>query len=289
MIAGLAARQHGVVSRRQLIELSVTHGQIRLRLKNGRLHELHRGVYLVGHAVPPRYAPEMAALLACGTHAVLSHTTAASLWNLLPYPARGLVCITIPPGQTRKRPGLRIHRSKLHRRDVRHHHGLTLTSPPRTLLGLASELGPEDLEHLVAEAHYRHLASEDELRDQLYRNPHKPGVANLRRVLDLPGGPRRTRSPGERAMLRLLRRAGIAGFETNARVAGYEVDFLWRRERLIVEVDGFDGHSGRAAFERDRLKVSTLIARAHRVMLVTGRQIRNDPDGVLARPAEARS
>lgn len=205
----------------------------------------------------------------------------------MPYPAKELVRITIPLGQTRNRPGLHIYRSNLHRRDIRHHHGLTLTSPPRTILDLAYELNAEDLEQLVAEAHYRHLASEAELRDQLSRNPHRPGVANLRRVLDLPGGAKRTRSPGERWMVGLLRRAGITGFETNARIHGYEVDFLWRAERFVIETDGYEGHSGRAAFERDRLKISSLIAKGLTVMPVTGRQVREDPDAVLSRVLSA--
>jgi len=113
-------------------------------------------------------------------------------------------------------------------------------------------LGEEELEWTVAEAAYRKLASDAELRAQIERNEGRRGVAKLRRVLDLPGGPRRTRSPAERQMLRLLRRAGISGFETNARLHGYEVDLLWREEGLAVEVDGYDAHSGRVAFERDR-------------------------------------
>jgi very-short-patch-repair endonuclease len=184
---------------------------------------------------------------------------------------------------------------------------MPLTSPPRTILDLAANPdgvsaaggrgsgGPApqsdplshhrlgDLENLVAQAEYRRLASERELRDQIERNPRKPGLRALRAVLDLPGGPRRTNSPGERALLRLLRERGIEGYEVNADIAGYEVDFLWRSERLAVEVDGYDGHSGRVAFERDRLKAATLKANGISTMPVTGRQIRRDPDGAIAR------
>src|SRR5215208_5026593 len=111
----------------------------------------------------------------------------------------------------------------------------------------------------------------------------KRGVATLRRVLDIPGGPKRTRSSGERAMLRLLRRAGMTGFETNARIHGYEVDFLWRGLGVAVELDGWDGHSGRIAFERDRLKVAKLTAHGVTAIPVTGRQLRDDPAGVVDR------
>jgi very-short-patch-repair endonuclease len=160
---------------------------------------------------------------------------------------------------------------------------MSLTSPPRTILDLAGELGLEDLERLVAEADYRRLASGREHREQLERNPGKRGNAVLRSVLDLPGGPARTRSPAERRMLHLLREAGVTGYELNRRIHGFEVDVLWRELGFAVEIDGYDAHSGRLAFERDRLKVATLKARGLDVMPVTPRQLRDDPDGVLAR------
>ncbi|MFL5870052.1 MAG: DUF559 domain-containing protein [Solirubrobacterales bacterium] len=222
----------------------------------------------------------MAALLACGPEAVLSHATAAHLWHLLPSVPIP-VHITIPPQRIAKRNRIAVHRAPLHRRDVRHRHGLALTSPPRTILDLAAIY--DDLENLVAEAHYRRLASENELRLQLEQNPHKPGVPRLKAILDLPGGPQRARSPAERDLIGRLRQAGITGFEANARIHGYEVDLLFRDHNLVVEVDGYDGHSGRIAFERDRLKRATLTAHGIAVMPVTGRQIRDDPEGVLAR------
>jgi very-short-patch-repair endonuclease len=225
----------------------------------------------------------MAALFACGRTAVLSHRTAASLWNLIPYPAPGDVCVTTAPERSATRPKLEIHRARIDRRDVRHRHHLALTSPPRTVLDLAATLEADELERLVADAHYRNLAREPELRIQLRRYPHRPGAQALRALLGLPGGPQRTRSPAERDLLALLRRAGITGFECNARIGGYEVDFLWRDRRLAIEVDGYDAHSGRVAFERDRLKTATLNAEGMAVMPVTGRRIRDDPEGVLTR------
>jgi very-short-patch-repair endonuclease len=128
---------------------------------------------------------------------------------------------------------------------------------------------------------------EGEVRSQLERNPGKRGAARLRSVLDLPGGPQRTRSPGEVAMLKLLHNAGITGFKTNTKIHGYEVDFLWRDLGFAVEVDGYDGHSGRHAFERDRLMWARLQAKGIQVMPVTGRQIRQDAEGVAARIREA--
>lgn len=283
MISGLAGRQHGVVARRQLLQAGITRHQVALRLTDGRLHEVHRGVYLVGHTVPPPHAREQAALLACVPGAVLSHRTAGALWSLLAYPVAAPVRVTLRRGRTAARPGITTHRATLERRDVRRRHGLPLTSPPRTILDLACELDRDELELVVAEASYRRLATERELRDQLERNPGKRGNASLRRVLELAGGPQRTRSVAERRMLRLLRDAGVTGYEANARIHGYEVDLLWREHGLAVEIDGYAGHSGRVAFERDRLKIATLKAHGVDVVPVTPRRIRDDPDGTLGR------
>jgi very-short-patch-repair endonuclease len=288
IIAAIAAKQHGVVARWQLLAEGVTARQIDRRLEASRLHEIHRGVYIVGHAVQPPLAVEQAALLACGDRAVLSHRSAANLWSLLPYPATAPAWVTVPPGRGARRPGIRISRAVVPTRDLRQRHGLALTSPPRTILDLSLSLDEEELERVVAEAAYRGIASEIELSAQVEDNEGRRGVGKLRRVLDLPGGPRRTRSPAEQKMLRLLRQAGVTGFETNARIHGYEVDLLWGEEGLAVEIDGYDAHSGRVAFERDHLKVATLGAHGVRVMPVTARQIRDDAAGVLERLNAAR-
>jgi very-short-patch-repair endonuclease len=283
VIGTLAGRQRGVVARWQLLQAGVTAHQIELRVRNGRLHEIHRGVYLVGHVVPPPLAVEQAALLACGDHAVLSHRSAAKLWELLPYPASAPAWITVPPERRVVRPRIHVRRALVPARDMRERHRLWLTSPPRTILDLSLLLAEEEIESLVAEAEFRGLASVRELTAQLESNEGKRGVTQLRHVLDLPGGPKRTRSCGERAMLRLLRRVGITGFESNAKIHGYEVDFLWRDLHVAIELDGWDGHSGRIAFERDRLKMARLIAHGLSVIPVTARQVRDDPSGVVDR------
>lgn len=282
LILRIARRQHGAVKRAQLIAAGVTRHEITTRLRDGRLVPIDQGVYLVG-AVASSHTHEAAALLACGRGSALSHRSAASLWSLLPYPAAAPVWITTPPGRNATRPRIEAIRARLDPNDLRRTEAMPLTSPPRTLLDMATLLPQDDLESLVAEANYRGLASEAELRDQVHRNHGRRGVGPLRRILDLPGGPRRTRSPAERQLLRLLRGAGIDGFETNARIHGYEVDFLWRDQTLVVEIDGWDAHSGRVAFERDRLKAARLQAAGLRVMPITGRQLGRDPAGVLRR------
>ena len=271
-----------MVARWQLVAAGVTRHQIARRLCSGFLVEIHRGVYLVG-VVPSAHAHEMGALLACGPTAVLSHRSAAALWGLHRYPASAPVHVTVPPGRSVTRPRIQVHRAAISRGDVRLREGIRVSSPPRTILELAADVDLVLLEFVVAEASYRRLATDAELRDQVERNPGKPGVRRLRRVLDIPGGPQRTRSSGERRLLRALRENEINGFEVNAKIDGYEVDFLWRDLGFVLELDGWDGHSGSVAFERDRLKVAKLEAAGLTVMPVTGRQLRDDLDGVLDR------
>jgi very-short-patch-repair endonuclease len=282
----LAGRQHGAVERRQLLAAGITPQEITTRLNDGRLRSIHRGVYLAGPIVD-EHTYEMAALLACGPRSALSHRSAAALWKVLPYPATASVWVTLPPGRSAKRQRVTIIRASLAPRDLRKRDGMLLTSPPRTILDLAARLDESDLEQAVAEASYRRLASERELRSQLKQNRGKRGAAKLREILDVPGGPQRTRSPAERSMLRLLRTAGVTGFKTNAKIHGYEVDFLWRDLNFAVEIDGYDGHSSRVAFERDRLKWARLQSRGVQVMPVTGRQVRRHPDEVLSRLLKA--
>jgi very-short-patch-repair endonuclease len=193
----------------------------------------------------------------------------------------------VSPERCISRPRIEIHRISLEPQDIRTRHGLPLTSPPRTILDLAAALDAEALEHLIAEAQYRRLASEEELRDQLNRNPRRPGTRALRAALDLPGGAQRTRSPAERIFLRLLHASRLDGYDLNARIHGYEVDGLWRREALALEIDGYEAHRGRIGFERDRLKAATLESHGIRVMPVTLRRIRDDPHGVLAQVRRA--
>jgi very-short-patch-repair endonuclease len=158
-----------------------------------------------------------------------------------------------------------------------------VTSPPRAILDSGRFIHDDyELEAIVAEAHYRGRACEPELRQQIKVREGRRGTTRLRAILDLAGGPQRTRSDGERAMLRLLRANKVLGFQANARVSDYEVDFHWAELNFCVELDGWDAHSSRAAFERDRLKWAELEASGIGVMPVTGRQLR-DGDGTMTR------
>lgn len=218
---------------------------------------------------------------------MLSHLTAAWIWRM--YSAFVTpVWLTVPRGRLVERPGSRTTRRDLDSADLRTRHGMPLTSPPRTILDCASCIADRyELEAMVAEASFRGIVSEAELAVQVGRNAGVRGIGRLREVLDLPGGPQRTRNDGERAVLRFLRRRGFRGFRANHRYFGYELDFVWPDLRFAVEFDGWDGHSGRVAFERDRLKIATLQSVGVEVMPLTGRQLRNDPDGVAGRLSAA--
>jgi very-short-patch-repair endonuclease len=280
IIATLARRQHNCVSCTQLIEHGITRQEIGTRLNDGRLTEIHRGVYLAG-PLPSEHTYAQAALLAVKGDVALSHFSAACIWRLRQLPPIE-PWVTTP--RQAARPGIRIHRATLEAVDLRTRLGMRVTSPPRTVLDCAA-LYEDDYEYeaLVAEAGFRRLAGDTELRGQIERNPGKRGMARLKRVLDLPGGPRRTLSAGERAFLRLLREEGFEGYDTNSKVFGPRLDFVWPELDFAVEVDGWDGHSERIAFERDRLKIAKLAARGIQVMPITGRQIKCDRRGVVNR------
>lgn len=285
-LARLASRQHGVVARRQLLALGFSRGAIAVRIRAGRLIPIHAGVYLVGHRAWPPLAAEMAAVLACGPGALVSHRSAAALWRLIDPPRGNRVTVTVQRAWAPVRPGIRIHRAaSLLRRDRRLLRRIPITSPARTLLDLAALVELPELESLVADAGRRNLVRARELVDQLERNRGRRGAATLRRLLERIEGPALTRSEAERKMLSMLRSRGLPSPETNVWIAGFQVDFVWARASVIVEIDGFAFHADRAAFERDRHRDAELQARGYRVTRITWRQLVDDPRGVLDRIA----
>ncbi|MGH2992528.1 MAG: DUF559 domain-containing protein [Solirubrobacterales bacterium] len=286
-IAALAARQRGVVTRPQLLDIGLTRAAIDNRVKAARLHAVHRGVYLVGHAVPAEGARELAAVLACGPGSVISHRSAAALWRVLSV-VREDLDVTVPGRFQGHRPGIRVHRvAALDRGDVRRARGIPVTTPARTLLDLAAAVSPRELERALAEVHARRLAQDKELVALLARFPRRRGVTALRALIEADKVPALTRSEAEERLLTLIRRAKLPSPELNVRLGAHEVDLLWRDQRLVVEVDGFRYHSSRAAFERDRVRDAELGARGLRVIRVTWRQIVEGPEALVARIATA--
>jgi very-short-patch-repair endonuclease len=244
---------------------------------------MHRGVYLVGVLESP-YSPLMAATLAAGPGALLSHYAAAFLWGLVAA-RNGPIDVTVPGRKARNRPDVRVHRAALHPADAMRHHGIPVTSPARTLLDLATRVAQRDLDRAVEEAQVLRVASIPSLDEELSRYPRHRGIAALRNAQR--SEPRLTRSEAERRMLELISEAGLPRPETNVRIAGYEVDLLWRTQKLVVEIDGYGFHSSRRSFERDRRKESDLVAAGLRVARVTWRQVTGEALGVAARLAAA--
>jgi very-short-patch-repair endonuclease len=284
-VSVLADRQHGVVTRRQLSELGLGKSAIDARIRAGWLHRIHQGVYAVGRPTLTTKGRFLAAVVSCGPGAALSHLSAAILWALLP--ERGpRIDVTVPRGgQRRRRKALIIHRSALPEAHVTVKDGIPVTTPARTLIDLADVLPRRQLERAFDEAAYLRLDLAD-----LQPIPGRRGSGVLAQVLERhrPGSTR-TRSHLEERMLRLCQRVRLPAPQVNARIAGYECDFVWREAGLIVETDSWSAHGTRAAFERDRRRDADLLASGWRVLRVSYERLEREPAWVAKHIAEALS
>lgn len=287
VIARLAARQHGLVTRAQLLRAGLSSRQVERRVAAARLRPVHRGVYQVG-PLPQPWAREMAAVLACGANAYLSHRSAATPWGLLPSDAPAPVHVLVVGRDRGRRPGIIAHRvSRLERREVTRLDGIPVTTPARTLLDLAATASVRELEQAVAEAMARRLVSRSALLSAASRRAGCRGIGVLRRLLEDPVGPLLAWSEAEERFLALIRKAQLPDPEANACVAGHRVDFVWRAERLVVEVDGLAFHSSARSFERDRRRDADIAALGFRVIRVTWSRIVHEPEALLVRLAQA--
>lgn len=274
-----AVRQHGVVTSRQLAEAGLSAEAVAHRVALGWLVRVHRGVYVVGPLRAP-HTSAMAAVLACGDGALLSHRPAAILWALCP-PGAIAPEVTVVGRDSRSRDGILVHRvHHLHRADARRREGIPVTSPARTLLDLAAIASGKELDRAIEEAQIRRLVTEHSLNEQFERHPRHRGTRALRQAIR--PEPSFTRSEAERRLLELIRAARLPAPKVNIRVAGHEVDVLWPDAKLVVEVDGYEFHSTRAAFERDRRRDGELQAAGYRVLRVTWRQLEDEPEALIA-------
>ena len=235
LVAKIAERQHEVVTIAQLLWAGLTPRQVTLRVKAGRLHRIHRGVYAVGHRKLSREGTWMAAVLACGPEAALSHASAAQLWSLTPRsPASSHVTVPGSAGRANRR-GIVLHRS--------------------------STLIPGDVT----------------------RKKSIPVTTLARTQRDMGWSTERTRSDLERRFLELLHTHELPLPEVNARIGPYEVDFLWRKERLVVELDGYAYHSDRASFAADCRRDRELQALGFSVMRFADSEVDVAPAAIAAR------
>ena len=231
-VARIAANQHGVISFAQLAGAGVSPAMIDRRVRAGHLHRLYRGVYAVGHTDLSREGRWLAAVLAYGKGAVLSHESAAHLWNMSPR-SPSLIHVTVPGRNGRaRRNGIALHRPvTLSPRDVTSRHNIPVTTPVRTRRDLGWDKAP-------------------------------------------------TRSGLERAFLRLLDEHRIPRPETNVRIGPYTVDFLWRTERLVVELDSYAYHSDRPTFTADRARDRYLTTRGLQVQRFTDDELHESPNAI---------
>jgi len=291
-VTWVAEQQLALITTPQLHVAGVRRGSVEWRLASGTLHPRHRGVYLVGHGIPVPGAIELAGVLACGERAFVSHRSAASLWGLLASAGDG-VDLTVVRRRCRSRDGLRVHRVEaLAQADHTLRRGIPITAPARTLIDFASTASIGEAERSIAEALALKRVTEPQIRAAIDRSPGRAGVARVKAILGQEGGPSRTRSGGERAMLRLIREARLPAPRTNYPVAGFSADFCWPDQRLVVEVDGYPFHSARGAFERDHRRDIVHKNAGYEVLRFTVRQLEEEPlyvAAVIARALDRRA
>lgn len=278
-LAELAGEQYGVVSFRQLRGLGFSKGAIARAREAGRLHSLHQGVYAVGHAALSNHGRCMAAILACGPRAVLSHESAGWLWGLFP------TCPTKPevsvPNMGRPRPAIRAHRvAPLTLSEFGNQERIPVTSLARTLLDIAASGRGWRLQQAIEKAKRLGRLDLDEIDDLLDRRRGAAGTKRLRDGVEIYRDPAFSRARSELLFLDLVKRAGLPRPAMNTFVASHEIDAYWEAERFAVEVDGWDTHRTREAFEADPLRQEDLKLAGIDSIRITARRIEREPDAV---------
>jgi predicted transcriptional regulator of viral defense system len=278
-IAALAERQHGVVAIWQLLALGLGTDAIQYRVSIGRLHRIHRGVYAVGYRKLTRQGHRMAAVLAYGPDAVLSHRSAAAHWDL----SSGSYRIDVTtPTERRSRKGLRVHTATLHEEDRTTHDGIPITTVARTIFDLAAQTHQDGLTYLIEAADRKDRLDLQALDRAIARRPRAPGTKRLNAVLATYRGPADTRSHLERGFRKLIAKAGLPEPQFNVVVAGLTVDVYWPQWRLVVELDSGLYHDTPRGFETDRIRDAILQKARVRVLRVTDERFDHDANGVLA-------
>jgi hypothetical protein len=282
-LAELARRQHGVVSIRQLTgPLGYSHSAIDRARSAGRLHRLYRGVYAVGHARLTQQGRCLAAVLASGRGALLSHDSAAWLWGIstkspVPY------AVTTPVRRKPRPPVLLHYAGNLAAEDRALREGIPVTSVARTFLDVAATSRPRRLQRMIERSEELKLFDLEPVESVLARNQGHHGVGPLRRALTLYKPAPFNRSGVERRFLELVDEAGLPRPVTGFNEQGYELDVYWPEQRFAVELDTYETHGTREAFERDRLRDEELKLVGIELIRVTGTRLEREPAKVIAR------
>jgi very-short-patch-repair endonuclease len=285
-LAELAERQHGVVSRRQLIEAGWSTGAIEKRIRAGRMHRLHAGVYLVGHRLIQREGRWMAAVLASGPDAVLSHHSTAALWRLRPS-SRTTIDVTVP-GRSRSSDLIRRHVSEVPPDERTVKDGIPVTTVPRTILDLAATEPLDVVKALLREMEFRELWDPLSLWDLVERYPGRRGIrkvtAALEGLKDEPVGEQKNPLEERFAPFCRRHRLPLPHFNAPIEVAGksFQVDCHWPGTSQIVELDGWQGHKSRSAFREDRARDRKLRVAGYSVIHLTWNQLDDEPDEIAS-------
>jgi very-short-patch-repair endonuclease len=278
-LAERAAAQHGVVSTDDLRELGYSKHTIHDRVTHGRLHRIHRAVYAVGHTTISLRGRWLAAVLACGTDAVLSHRDAATLHDLRPV-SSGRIDVTATSRHAID--GIRCHYARvLHPEDRDVVDSIPVTSVSRAFLDVAETSNARQLRSTLEQAQRQNKFDLRLIRAVIARSPGRRGLKPLAEVLaQLTDEPPWTQSRLEEWFLELIRRAGLPLPRINVFIAGELVDFAWTAHKLIVEVDGWTSHKSKRSFEDDRRRDAKLILAGWRVVRFTYDRVRYEPEAV---------
>lgn len=284
-LAALAEKQYGVVSHRQLEVLGYSIAAIQRAVSAGRLHRVDRGVFAVGHPAVPPHGIGLAAVLGAGDGAVLSHESAAWLWGLLPsFPRPPHVTV---PQRGHPKASARIHHSTiLETDDLAVYEEIPTTAVPRTHLDLAATVNTWLLTSAIERAERRGLLDIVATEVLLKRCGRHRGRRKLSTAIQIYRAPIFSRARSERLLRALIQDAGLPIPVFNTFVAGYEVDAYWEAARFAVEVDGWDAHRTRSAFERDPVRHEDLLLAGITCIRVTARRIEREPHAVATRLAQ---
>jgi very-short-patch-repair endonuclease len=280
VVGAFADCQHGVVARQQLLAAGQSARVIRRAVEAGRLRPVFRGIYAVGHVALRREGWWMAALLACGDGAALSHLTAATLWQLRTCPILPIDVIT-STDHGRKHTRITTHRTRLHPFDALVIDGLRVTTPSRTIVDLAALLEARALREAVERAQDVRRFDPQDIAATLARAPRRKGTRRLTDLIALIQPDKdNARSHLERLFLALTRAARLLRPEVNIEIGGRRRDFAWPDRRLVVEVDGYRYHSSRQARLRDNRRDRELTALGWRPVRFTYEEVAFEPTEV---------
>ena len=284
-IAALADVQHGVVARSQLRDLGLGEDAIDRRIRAGRLHQLYRGVYAVGHRALTQRSHWMAAVLFCGPDAVLSHWSAAALFGFRSH--RGGPIHVTSPRKSKPHGPIRRHRALLLPDETTEHDRIPVTTVPRTNLDLAAASDAHTVESCLRQCEFLRLYDSLSLRDLIERHPGHRGNRAARTALSrLEGTPGETEEGLEECFLAFLDAHRLLRPEFNAWLEAqghrYRVDCLWRPQRLIAELDSWQAHGTRSAFRTDKTRDRHLLLAGYTTTRIAKVHLDQEPDELAA-------